>query len=64
MAKNVIKKNIKIKKKITIKIFLLQIHKKKIRKIINKIIKPADSDYPNTFIDTNIKMNDRYEQCN
>ena len=33
-------------------------------KIINKIIKPTDSDYTNTFIDNNIKMNERYEQCN
>ena len=30
----------------------------------NKIIKPTDSDYPNTFIDNNIKMNERYEECN
>ena len=36
--KNAINTNIKLKKIITIKIFLLQIHKKKIRKIINKII--------------------------
>ena len=27
-------------------------------------MKPTDSDYPNTFIDINIKMNERYEQCN